>query len=304
MISLDNFELLNRMKGSAIAIGNFDGFHLGHKRIIEHLKIIAQKKNLLSIILTFTPNPKIFFKREMHLIHTDAQKKEILEGLEVHQVVMLNFNEIVNLSNEDFLKDYLINKYQMKHIVMGQNFRFGKGRIGNIEFLRRMADQWNFDLTVVNSVVTQKHRISSTSIRRKIEETKIEEANQMLGREYSIDGIVVEGDKIGMELGFPTINLNTENTLLPEGVFKTKVEIDNKVYNSITYIGYRPSFSGKEKKVESHIFNFNQNVYGKRVKIIFQRKVRDDMKFDSKLSLIEQIKKDIENIKVDKGPLF
>jgi riboflavin kinase / FMN adenylyltransferase len=294
----------HKIKSSAVAIGNFDGFHLGHQKIIQRLKQIARENNLISIILTFTPNPKIYFKREKHLINTDAQKKEILENLEVGHVIIINFAEVVDMSDEQFLKDFLIDKYKMKHIVMGENFRFGKGREGDISFLKQMSDQWSFGLTVVKSVRLDNHRISSTYIREKLAAAQIEESNRMLGRRYFIDGIVVEGDKVGTELGFPTINLETDNILLPEGVFKTTVEIDDEIYDSITYIGYRPTFSGKEKKVESHIFDFNREIYGKPVKIYFEKKLRDDMKFESKKSLINQIKKDIENLKVDKGPFF
>lgn len=294
----------SKIKGSAVAIGNFDGFHLGHQKIVEHLKQIARENKLISIILTFTPNPRIYFKREKQLINTDAQKKEILENLEVDRVIIINFAEVVDMSDEQFLKDFLIDKYKMKHIVMGENFRFGKGREGDIGFLKQMADRWDFGLTVVKSVRMDHQRISSTYIREKLAAAQIEESNRMLGRMFFIEGVVVEGDKVGTELGFPTINLETDNLLLPEGVFKTTVEIDGDFHNSITYIGYRPTFSGKEKKVESHIFDFNREIYGKPVKIYFEKKLRDDMKFESKISLINQIKKDIENLKVDKGPFF
>lgn len=293
-----------KIKGSAVAIGNFDGFHLGHQKISERLKQIARENNLISIILTFTPNPRIYFKREEQLINTDAQKKEILENLEVDRVIIINFTEVVDMSGERFLKDFLIDKYKMKHIVMGENFRFGKGRVGDIGFLKQMSDKWGFGLTVVKSMMLNHQRISSTYIREKLATAQIEESNRMLGRRYFIDGLVVEGDKVGTELGFPTINLETDNILLPEGVFKTTVEIDGDIYNSISYIGYRPTFSGKEKKVESHIFDFNREIYGKHVKIYFEKKLRDDLKFESKMSLINQIKKDIENLKVDKGPFF
>ena len=303
-INKNNCADTYKIKGSAIAIGNFDGFHLGHQKIIESLKQVARENNLVSIILTFAPNPRLYFKREKQLINTDGQKKEILENLGVDRVIFINFTEVVDMSDEQFLKDFLIDKYKMKHIVMGENFRFGKGREGDIGFLKRMSDQWSFGLTVVKSVRLAHQRVSSTYIREKLASGQIEESNRMLGRRYVIEGVVVEGDKVGTELGFPTINLETDNLLLPEGVFKTTVEIDGGIYRSITYIGYRPTFSGKEKKVEAHIFDFNREIYGKQVKIYFEKKLRDDMKFESKLSLINQIKKDIENLKVDKGPFF
>jgi len=295
----------NRKPG-AVAIGNFDGFHLGHKKIIETLKGIAVEKNLISIILTFSPNPRVYFNRGFNLINTDAQKKTILEGLGVDRVSIINFNKIVDMSAEKFLADFLIEKYQMKHIVMGENFRFGKGREGNIESLEKAADRLGFKITVVKPVRLEGNRVSSSYIREKLADSKIEEANRMLGRRYFIEGIVVEGDKVGRQLGFPTINVDTPNTLLPEGVFKTTVEVENDSgpHDSVTYIGYRPTFSGKEKKVESHIFSFDRRIYGKKVWIYFEKKLRGDLKFESEKNLIKQIKKDIENLKVDKGMIF
>lgn len=293
-------------KAGAIAIGNFDGFHLGHKKIIETLENIAVEKELTSIVLTFTPNPKVYFKKEFNLINTDAQKKRILGDLGVDRVSIVDFNEIVDMSAGTFVTNFLIEKYNMKHMVMGENFRFGKGRKGDLQSLQNMEDRWGFDVTVVKPVTLDGSRISSSYIREKLLDCEIEEANRMLGRMYFIEGIVVEGDKVGRQLGFPTINVDTDNPLLPEGVFKTKVQVenDNETYNSVTYIGYRPTFAGREKKVESHIFDFDRKIYGKRVKIYFEKRLRGDLKFQSKKNLIDQIKKDIENLKVDKDMIF
>jgi riboflavin kinase/FMN adenylyltransferase len=293
-------------RGSAVAVGNFDGFHLGHRKIVETLKTIAVEKNLVSVILTFTPNPKVYFKREHHLICTEARKKTILEEQGVDHVVILNFAEIVDMSDEAFLNEFLIERLHMRHIVMGENFRFGRGREGDITFLKAASQRYKFEFSLVKPVMSEGLRISSTVIREQLAEANIELCSRMLGRAYFIEGVVAEGDKIGRQLGFPTINVDTENTLLPEGVFKTTVEIENeeRPYGSITYIGYRPTFRGKEKKVESHIFAFDRKIYGKRVKIFFEKKLRGEMKFASQRSLIQQIRKDIENLKVDKECIF
>jgi riboflavin kinase/FMN adenylyltransferase len=210
------------------------------------------------------------------------------------------------MTDEEFLKEYLIETFHMKHMVMGENFRFGKGREGDITFLKAASQRYGFQFSVFRSVMLEGHRISSTYIREQLMAANIEIANRMLGRKYVIDGVVVEGDRVGRQLGFPTINVNTANTLLPEGVFKTVVEIegDERPYGSITYVGYRPTFKGREKKVESHIFGFDRKIYGKRVKVYFEKKLRGDMKFDSQRSLIKQIREDIENLKVDKECVF
>jgi riboflavin kinase/FMN adenylyltransferase len=288
----------NNKKKSVIAVGNFDGFHRGHKKIIMNLKEIAAKENLFSHILTFTPNPKQYLKKEKNLIFTEAQKKRVLEEQKVDRITFMNFIEISHLQAEDFIKDFLIETFNIKYIVVGEDFKFGRNRGGNIESLKKMTGKFGFNLRVVEPEVVDGIRISSTNIRERLFAAKFEEAQRMLGRFYHIEGIITEGDKMGRELGFPTINVKTGNSLLPEGVFKTKVEIDNETFESITNIGRRPTFLGMEKRVESHIFEFDRIVYGKEVKIYFASKLRDEIKFKSKNNLIEQIKKDIENLRI------
>lgn len=295
---------MRNKKGSAVAIGNFDGFHLGHQKLVGTLKMIAHKNNLISIVLTFSPNPRVYFNKDLNLINSDEQKKEILVKLDVDNVTLLNFDDIMDMSGEEFVKDILIKKFNVKFIVMGENFKFGKNREGDVEFLKKMGEKLGFEFFIVSPILLDGTRVSSSLIREKLDHAEIEESNQMMGRFYYIDGIIEEGDMLGRKLGFPTINIETENEILPEGVFKTRVEIDNHAYDSITYIGYRPTFSGRDKKVESHIFKFTKNVYGKRVRLYFEKKLRGEMKFDSKTNLIDQVKKDIQSLKVDKGIFF
>lgn len=286
-------------KGSIAAVGNFDGFHLGHRKLIETLKQIALEKNLVSMILTFTPNPKIYFHKELNLINSDEQRKQILENLGVDNVIFIDFNQVLNLSGEAFVKDILIARYNVKYIVMGENFKFGKNRECDTESLKKMAEEFNFEFIVVSPVILDGITISSSLIRKKLGSAEIEDSNRMLGRLYYIDGFVVEGDKIGRELGFPTINIKTENEILPEGVFKTRTEISGRpqIYDSISYIGSSPTFFGKKKKVETHILDFNEKIYNQKVRIYFEKKLRGDRKFDSRSTLIDQIKKDIQALK-------
>lgn len=304
------------VKGSAIAIGNFDGFHLGHQRIIRQLKTIALDNHLQSIIVTFKPNAKVFFNREKYLINTDEQKRAILEEVDVDRVSVINFADVKDMTDTEFLRNVLIDKYHMKHIVMGENFRFGRRREGDIEFLKQASLRWDFRFTVVKPVLLDGVRISSSLIRKQLVNAEIPLSNRMMGRRYFIEGIVAEGHRMGRELGYPTINLDTPNTILPEGVYKTEVELEGQCFKSITYIGNRPTFDGKEKKVECHIFDFNRNIYGKEVRIYFDWKVRGDMRFKSREELVNQIESDIEKINlrskingnidksVDKGRIF
>ncbi|MCI0471486.1 MAG: bifunctional riboflavin kinase/FAD synthetase [Candidatus Aminicenantes bacterium] len=285
-------------KNSVIAVGNFDGFHFGHRKIVATLKEIAAREHLLSHIVTFTPNPRLYFKKEKHLIFTDVQKKKILTGQSIDRVIFINFNEIAHIQADDFIKDFLIGKFGMKYIVVGDNFQFGRDRKGNIEFLEETAGKFDFKLRVVEPVLLNGVRVSSSHIRERLARGEFEEANALLGRLYCIEGCIIEGDKMGRELGFPTINVKTDNLLLPEGVFKSKVEIDHETFAAITNIGWRPTFSGMEKRVEAHLFEFDRVVYGKEVKIYFESKLRDEIKFASKDNLIVQIKKDIENLRI------
>jgi riboflavin kinase/FMN adenylyltransferase len=293
-------------QGSVAAVGNFDGFHLGHRKLVDTLKQIAREKNLESLILTFIPNPKVYFNKELSLINSDQQKKQLLESLGVDQIIFLDFNQVLDMSGETFVKEILIDRYKVKFIVMGENFKFGKNRQCDSESLKKMAEKFNFEFTVVTPVILEGTPISSSLIRRKLGCSEIEDSNRMLGRSYYIDGIVVEGDKIGRELGFPTINIKTDNEILPDGVFKTRTEIDGRpqIYDSISYIGSSPTFPGKEKKVETHILDFNETVYNQKVRVYFEKKIRGDRKFDSRTTLIDQIKKDIQGLNVDKPLIF
>lgn len=291
---------MEHQQGTAVAIGNFDGFHLGHRKLIDTLNRIARERKLMSIVLTFTPNPRIYFKKELNLITSDEQKRQILEGLDVDDVSFLDFDRISDMSGETFVKEVLIRRYNVKYIVMGENFRFGKNREGDVDALKKMARAYGFEFTVVTPFVLDGTPISSSLIRHKLSRADIEDSNRMLGRLYYIDGVVEEGDKIGRQLGFPTINIGTRNEILPEGVFKTRTEIEShrKVYDSITYIGTSPTFSGKEKKIETHILDFDRDIYNEKVRIYFQKRLRGEMKFDSQRNLIDQIKEDIRNLSV------
>jgi riboflavin kinase/FMN adenylyltransferase len=296
-----------KIENSAVSIGNFDGFHLGHVRIIGKLKEVARQRKLHSVILTFSPHPKILFKRVSSLIHTDEQKKRILEAQGVGRIFFIDFRKVSGLSAESFVKDFLIGKFHVESIVVGGNFRFGKNREGDIETLEHLSGKFGFNLLVIQPEYIDGVRVSSSFIRNKLTAGEIEAANRMLGHPYCIEGMVIKGEKIGRELGFPTINIRTDNTILPEGVFKTKVKVGKTCYESVTNIGIRPTFRGQEKQgktVETHILGFDGELYGQKVKVCFESKIRNEIKFDSHKGLIEQIKKDIEKIKVDKDALF
>jgi riboflavin kinase/FMN adenylyltransferase len=284
-----------------IAIGNFDGYHLGHQKIMRLLMDTARKQNLVSLVLTFSPHPRSYFDPEIRLIIPEEEKKIILESLDIDRLIVLEFKKFFEMEGEQFVREVLINRFHMAHVVIGSNFKFGYERHDDIESLKRFSSQYDFDVSVVEPLYHNGVRVSSSEIRRKLNDGKIKEANEMLGWEYHIDGEVTGGDRRGRELGFPTINIISENSIQPPGVFKTRVAIMGKTYDSLTNIGCRPTFKGKEMVVETHIFGFNKHVYGKPVRLFFVEKIRNEVNFQNRDELIKQIRKDIEKSMVDKG---
>lgn len=291
-------------KKIAIAIGNFDGYHMGHQKLISTLKEIASDNHLGSCLITFTPSPKVFFRPNMVQIFTLDQKKERLGQLGLDCVEYLDFIRYHQLSANDFVKDVLIKRFAMDYIVVGRNFGFGRNRQGDINLLRSLSRDLQFRLEVVSPLFYKNERISSSRIRETLLHGEVHEAACMLGNPYYIDGVIVEGDRLGRKLGFPTINVVTRNSILPEGVFESKVLIGGAAHVGVTNIGKRPTFMGEKITVESHILGFNKTVYGENVRITLKHKLRDEVKFSSQEKLIQQIKKDIDKIKVDKIGLF
>lgn len=287
--------------GTAIAIGNFDGFHLGHQKIVDTLLQVARKKKLSPMILTFTPNPKVFFQQEHRLIISDREKKRILSRLPVDRVVFLDFQAHYRQDGFAFLQEVLIGKFNMGHVVVGENFRFGKNRQNTVRSLVEFHHQLGFECTVVKTRKLNGVKISSSLIRKKLMEGRVEDAKSLLGRSYYIDGQVIAGNRKGRILGFPTINIRVGNIIVPEGVFQTRVKIGRSIYDSITNIGYKPTFDDGSLGIETHVFDFDRIIYGKSVRIFFEKKIRNEHKFDSQDDLVQQIKKDIENLEVDKG---
>ena len=284
----------------AVAIGNFDGFHLGHRKIITHLKTIASSSGWRSLVLTFSPNPKLFFKRELFFINTDSQKREILENQGLDGVAVINFARVSTLDPLTFVRDILVAELKVKCIVLGADFRFGRGREGDIDYLRSIAASEGFEIHLIDAEEVDGLRVSSSFIRKLLREADIPLANKLLGHPYFIDGRVVEGEGRGGSLGFPTVNIQTDNRLLPAGVFSTTIELGGKQFLSLTNIGFRPTFSESRKgmTVEAHIIDFKDMVYGEEVRIYFKKKLRDEEKFASKEALIARIREDVKRVKV------
>ena len=281
---------------TAVTIGNFDGVHIGHQRILKFLIDETNRNDLHSLVLTFSPHPdKILGNDKIKLIQTLDQRIESIENIGVHYIVITPFtSEFYSLSSLNFIQKILIETLNAKEVVIGENFRFGKDRKGDISSLNSLGKRYSLGVHEVLSVTLNGSIVSSSLIRDLLTEGKIKEANSLLGKKYEIKGQVIEGKKRGKKLGFPTANIKTENEIIPPGVYITETKIDNKIYASMTNIGYRPTFGPDELQVESYIINFSQNLYKKELRIYFIKKTRSEKKFTSPRALSAQLQKDLE----------
>ena len=283
---------LQYTKNSILVIGNFDGLHKGHLSILNEALKSAQIKKLKVGLLTFDPSPKEFFlkKKNFKIINSD-EKEKILSDINLDYVIIMKFNnQLRNLTPEDFIIKILKNKIDPFKIIVGKEFRFGKNRAGNISLLKNY-----FDTQVAKQKKIGRKKISSTEIRKLIEMGKIAQANILLGRNWSVTGGVISGDKLGRKIGFRTANINIENCIQPlRGVYATQVYYKNRTYNGISNFGIAPTFGKKNSNVlETHLFTSIKNLYKKNIKVEFLKFLRKEKKFRTKKNLTDKIKKDI-----------
>jgi len=280
---------------SILAIGNFDGIHLGHQKILQ----LPKKHALPSLVLTFSPHPeKILGGKIVKMIQTLDQRVREIEKFGIEAVLVVPFDEkFSSLSGQDFIRQIVVNTLKAKEVIVGENFRFGKNREGDISLLRQSAARFNFQVHSIPPVVKDGMAVSSSLIRSSLQEGKIEIANDLLGRLYEIEGSVIKGKARGKALGFPTANIETENEIIPPGVFISTAWIDSKSFPSLTNVGNRPTFHQNETIIESFIINLNKNLYGEKIRVNFIKKIRDEMKFKTPNDLSQQIKKDLEKAK-------
>jgi riboflavin kinase / FMN adenylyltransferase len=289
---------------SAVTIGNFDGYHLGHRANIEKLLAIARQHRLHTILLTFNPHPRRHFSQPFALIQTPEQKLTVLQGLALDTLFNLPFADIVNIPADTFVTDVLIARWQTKFLIVGDDFRFGADRQGNVGLLSRAAEKLGFTLLITPTITLADTRVSSSTIRKLLAAGQIEAANRLMVAPYTMTGQVVKGEQVGREIGFPTINLATGNEIVPEGVFQTEVVWRGVSYPALTSIGTRPTFNGLQRTVETHIVGFQGDLYDEYLSVRFHAKIRDQVKFASVAELVAQIKRDIEHISFDMQPHF
>ena len=278
---------------SFLTIGNYDGIHLGHQAILKKLISESKSNNILSSVMTFEPHPREFFSPKLapKRIISLREKLEYFDELKIDQVFIVNFNdEFSRKSYLDFI-EILKKNIQAKKIIIGNDFRFGKQREGNID---KLIDN-SVDVCVMNKIEYKGERVSSTIIRDSLAAGDLKRAAMLLGRSYSISGKVVHGDKRGREIGLPTANIHMFHNRPPlKGVFAVKL---NNMYG-VANLGVRPTIAGFSKlNLEVHLFNFSKNIYGKHAHVTFLKKIRDEKKFENIDALKKQIQIDIDNVK-------
>lgn len=300
---VNDLRVLNLKDGCVCAIGVFDGVHLGHQAILKKLKIESKKLNLPSALLTFFPHPEEFLKKskKIKMITTKEQKIKIISGFNLDFYIELSFDEkFSKMRAEEFVKNILVSKLNVKEVIIGENFFFGYKREGNSDYLKKLGVRFGFKVKIVKNIKQNGTIISSTNIRKLLERGKVEKANLLLGRHYSITGEVIKGKGIGKKIGIPTINLNVSNDLLiKEGVFAgySKIEGIKGFQKAAISIGKNPTFFEKKISVEAHLIEFSKNVYGRKVELFFIKKLRNQVKFKDLKNLKAKIISDIKKVK-------
>ena len=277
----------------AITIGNFDGVHKGHQELLNQTRKIARENNLESLIFTFDKFPReIFNPKDFQRLYNNENKENIFKSYGIDTLLSIDFNEIMNVNAESFCEDILIDQLNLKFLVIGDNFRFGKNRSGDINLLKNYQNDKSFELIIPDSVLYKNESISSSRIRNFLQEGDINAANECLGREYMISGTVVSGEKLGRKLGYPTANISLDHDYPLDGVYLTKTILDKKNYLSLTSIGDKPTFNGSEKLLEVFILDFDKDIYGEKLEIFFLEEIRKQIKFNNQDELIKQMNED------------
>lgn len=289
---------LTPQKGMLLTIGVFDGVHLGHKYLLSELVEQARLKDLISGVVTFKQHPQRLLKPQSSLpfLTNLPQKIKLLKDEGVEAIITLSFTlELAQTGTHQFVS--LLQKYlRMRGLVLGPDFSLGRNKEGNVAVLRALGQSMNFSLTVVPEITTNEEVVSSTAIRNTLSRGNIKKVHDMLGRYFSLEGRVISGTGRGVELGFPTANLDIdpERALPADGIYATWTYIENQRYQSVTNIGKRPTFGESEQTVEVYILNFQGNLYRHELKIDIIKRLRREQRFDTIEALKKQIEEDIK----------
>jgi riboflavin kinase/FMN adenylyltransferase len=291
-------DIKKKFDRSVLTLGNFDGLHLGHQELVRMIIRRAREVGALSMVVTFRPHPLKILAPEKcpPLISIYEEKIRLFERLGIDVLVKIPFTlEFSSMSPEDFVRDILCDTLGAREIFVGNNYRFGRGREGDIQKLRTLGEKYGFTVREIEQIAVDGEVISSTKIRTLLRQGDVEHAAKLLGRTYAITGIVVRGDGRGKGLGFPTANIAPKHTIIPpDGVYAVRLVVRERAYDGIANIGMRPTFNKKTLAIEVHVFNFNEDIYGEDISLCFIRKIREEKKFKGAEALVSQIRADIE----------
>jgi riboflavin kinase / FMN adenylyltransferase len=294
----ESLDIAEKFINPVLTVGNYDGLHVGHRAIIAEVKSRARAINGTSMLMTFHPHPLTIVGVGEHLglITPILLKKRLIEEAGVDVLIVVPFTEdFRKTSPESFVSDILVGLLNIRGLVVGYDFRFGAGGRGDTKVLRDLSGRYDFFFDVVEAITLAGEKIGSNRIRRLILEGDVRKAAMLLGRPYALEGRVARGDGRGKTIGFPTINLLTEFELIPKGgVYVTKAEVDGRQYQSVTNVGYNPTFDGKSLSIETHLLSISEDFYGKEVSLYFHDRVRDEVKFEAVDQLKERIGMDVE----------
>lgn len=297
----NNLSEYNSSQKTFVTIGTFDGVHIGHQKVLKRLVKNAHKKNATSLLLTFFPHPRMVLQKDLDikLINTIDERIMLLEKLGLDALVIQPFTEeFSKLTALDFTRNILVNKLNISKLIIGYDHHFGKNREGNFEQLEEYGHTYDFNLKKISQQDIDNIAVSSTKIRKAIEQGDIEKVNAYLGYNYMLTGKVVRGKNLGEKLGFPTANLHIEESykLIPKtGAYVVKSILNDTIVFGMMNIGFRPTVSGKDQSIEVNFFNFNKNLYEEEIQVEIISFLRDEQKFESVNALQQQLIKDKEN---------
>jgi len=300
------YRSLSEFKGTnyaVVTVGTFDGLHLGHQKIIQRMIALAKENHGETILVTFDPHPRLVVhknSKDLKFINTQKKKFDLLEKLGIDHIIIIPFDkEFAKTSSEDFIGKYLVDKLAVKKLIVGYDHHFGKNREGNYDQLYLLGQKYGFEVEEIKAQYIDDVAVSSTQIRNALMEGKVKNANRMLGYEYSITGIVVEGNKIGRSIGFPTANIEIEDKfklIAAGGVYACKVAYNGKLFKGMGNIGTRPTVGINGLVTEVHIFDFDKDIYGEEISIFFIDRIRDEVKFENLEELKKQLRTDKKTV--------
>jgi riboflavin kinase/FMN adenylyltransferase len=297
-ILYDLKELALTKEPIGIALGTFDGLHIGHQKVIGDMVVYCKKHGYKSVVYTFSNHPRELTRNghKVQKLVSNEDKEKLIEATGADFLLMIPFDEaFMKTSPEQFVRQYLIDGMNVKAIAVGFDYRFGKGAEGDVDLLKALMPKYGYELIVIEPVSLNGHKISSSEIRDRIKHGDMAMARKMLGRPYSVTGPVIMGKQVGRKLGFPTANILPEvhMNLIKPGVYVSYTQVGDVLYPSLSNVGYNPTFEQTELNLESYLLDFDEDIYGEVIRIFFIEHIRDEAKFPSLEALIARMNEDL-----------